>query len=235
MAICLALVFLLAPIAAVLAKGVPGITAMPDAVWVSALRSLGVAAMSTGLVCFACLMMALAADRLGPRGWLVESAGLMAIAASPLVLGTGLFILVFPWVDPGRLALPVTALVNAIVTLPFALRGVIPALQSAEAGYGRLADNLGLAGWSRMRLVILPRLRRPLGFSAGIAAALSMGDLGVIALFADPEAATLPLQVYRLMGAYRMHEAAGASVLLVCLSFGLFWLFDTWGRGRADT
>ena len=48
------------------------------------------------------------------------------------------------------------------------------------------------------------RLRRPMGFAAGLAAALSMGDLGVIALFAPPEVATLPLLMQRLMAAYRM-------------------------------
>ena len=35
---------------------------------------------------------------------------------------------------------------------------------------------------------------------AGLGAALSLGDLGVIALFANHEQATLPLQIYRLMG-----------------------------------
>ncbi|MDE0211034.1 MAG: thiamine/thiamine pyrophosphate ABC transporter permease ThiP, partial [Boseongicola sp.] len=88
-------------------------------------------------------------------------------------------------------------------------------------------------GWARLRLVVLPRLRRPLGFSAGQAAALSMGDLGVIALFANPDTATLPLQVYRLMGAYRMEEAGGAAVLLLALSFGVFWILDR-GARRAD-
>ncbi len=133
------------------------------------------------------------------------------------------------------MALPITALVNAIVTLPFALRVLIPALQAIEDDFGRLADSLRLTGWTRLRLLILPRLRRPLGFAAGIAAALSMGDLGVIALFADPETATLPLQIFRLMGAYRMDTAAGATVLLLVLSFGLFWAFDAGGRGRADS
>ena len=58
-----------------------------------------------------------------------------------------------------------------------------------------------------------------------------MGDLGVIALFADPETATLPLQIFRLMGAYRMEDAAGATVLLLAMTFGIFYLFDR-GIGR---
>ena len=219
---------------AVLLGGAASLASLPPQVWTAALRSLAVALASTALVLGLALAMGLAATRLGPKGRYVEGAGLLAIAASPLVLGTGLFILVFPIADPGALALPVTALVNAVVTLPFALRALLPAMQQAHDDYGRLATSLNLTGWTRLRLVTLPRIRRPLGFSAGLAAALSMGDLGVIALFADPSGGTLPLQVYRLMGAYRMDAAAGASVLLLILSFALFWAFDALGRRNAD-
>jgi thiamine transport system permease protein len=60
-----------------------------------------------------------------------------------------------------------------------------------------------------------------------------MGDLGVIALFAAPDQATLPLEMLRLMGAYRMADAQGAALLLLILSLGLFWIFDRGGRYHA--
>ncbi|MGI9393238.1 MAG: thiamine/thiamine pyrophosphate ABC transporter permease ThiP [Boseongicola sp.] len=229
--IAAAALFLLLPVASVLIGGLPRVAQLPDSVWVATSRSLAVAFASTVLVVVSALCMAIAATRVGPKGRYVEGAGLMAIAASPLVLGTGLFILVFPFIDPSRLALPVTALVNAVVTLPFVLRVLLPAMQTIEDDYGRLADSLDIRSVARLRLVTLPRLRRPLGFAAGIAAALSMGDLGVITLFADPETATLPLQIYRLMGAYRMDDAAGATTLLLIISFSLFWVLDR-GLGR---
>ena len=153
---------------------------------------------------------------------------------SPLVIGTGLFIVVFPFVDPVTVALPITGLVNAVLAAPFVLRAITPELRGAEAAYGRLADGLGLTGWNRLRWLILPRLRRALGFGGGVAAALSMGDLGVVALFGSPERATLPMQIYALMGAYRMEDALGAAVLLVALSLGAFWAISRWGRGDAE-
>ena len=87
-----------------------------------------------------------------------------------------------------------------------------------------------MTGWAWLRWVVLPRIKPSLGFAAGLAAALSMGDLGVIALFADGQTATLPLAMYRLMGAYQMDAAAGAALLLVGLSLCLFWICDRGGR-----
>jgi thiamine transport system permease protein len=150
------------------------------------------------------------------------------------VIGTGLFIMLNPFIRPSDLALPVTALINAAMSLPFALRAIVPALRSIEQDYGALADGLGLNGITRLRLLWLPRLRRPIGFCLGLSGALSMGDLGVIAMFADPQNATLPLQLYRLMGSYRMQEAASAALLLLALSLFLFWLFDKGGRVNAE-
>ena len=227
--------FLLAPLCAVLAAGLPNLGGLTAPVWFAALRSLGVALASTLVALLLALCLALGIVRLGGgRGRALETIGMLALAASPLVIGTGLFILARPFANPATLALPVTTLVNAVMALPFALRALLPAVRDEDEGYGHLAEALGMRGLTRLRLVTLPRLRRPLGFAAGLAAAMSMGDLGVIALFADPGHATLPLQLYRLMAAYKMGDAAGAAVLLMALSLMLFWLFDRGGRVDAD-
>lgn len=223
-----ATLFIGLPLILVALRGVNAIWTLPHSVWWAALTSLIVAVAATILCSVLAVSMALAR-----RGW-VEILGLMTLAVSPLVMGTGLFLLIRPFVFPGDLALMITIVVNAALALPFALRAIAPALRNAEADYGRLADALGLTGWARFRWLILPRIRAPLGFGAGVAAALSFGDLGVIALFPPTDAATLPLQVYRLMGAYRTDDAAGAALLLSLLSFGLFLLFDRLGR-HADT
>ena len=73
-------------------------------------------------------------------GRLAEAAGLMTLAASPFVIGTGLFILLFPLADPFALALPVTATVNAAMALPFVLRALLPALTEARVA-GRAAGR----------------------------------------------------------------------------------------------
>lgn len=226
--IALAALFLLLPLGMIVARGVVGLPDLPPSVFWAAGRSVLVALASAGLAVVLTLAMALRG------GGLVAFAGVVPLAASSLVMGTGLFLVVFAVANPAHFALPITALVNAVMALPFALRVIAPAVAQIEAGHGRLADTLGLRGRDRLRWLILPRLRRPLGFAAGLAAALSMGDLGVIALFAGAQEATLPLAMFRLMGAYRMEAAAGAGLLLLGLSLLLFWLFDRGGRADAD-
>ena len=226
--------FLLGPLTVVVARGAPGLADLPPQVWQAAGRSVLLALAVAALTGVAVLALGSAAARPGRAGRAVELAGMLPMAASSLVLGTGLFLLLNPFVAPTRLALPVTALANTLLALPFALRLVLPAWRAAEATQGRLADALGLTGMARLRHAILPRLRRPLGMALGLAAALAMGDLGVIALFATEGAETLPLQVWRLMGAYRTQAAEAAALLLVALSLSLFLTFDLWGRRHAQ-
>ncbi|MBL9046835.1 MAG: thiamine/thiamine pyrophosphate ABC transporter permease ThiP [Tabrizicola sp.] len=223
--------FLLLPLLAVLLRGLPGLADLPWQVLPAALRSVGVAVASASLTAALALILALgSARRTRP---LVEAAVTLPLASSGLVLGTGLFLLVQPFAPPMSLALPVTVMVNCALSLPYLYRILLPEAQALQADFGRLSDSLGLVGWPRLRWLILPRLARPLGFGAGVAAALSMGDLGVIALFAGEQQATLPLVVSQLAGAYRAEAAAGAAMVLVTLSFALFWAFDAGGRRAA--
>ncbi len=225
--------FLLAPLAMVLLRGVFGLGLLDAGAVTALVRSVIVALMSTALTLGMALVLGTAVARHGAghmAGW-IESAGHLSLAASPMVIGTGLFILLYPLVDPASVALAVTALVNAVMSLPFALRALVPVMRHVQSVEGMLADSLDMGGWARFRLVTWPAIRPAAGFAAGLAAALSMGDLGVVALFADPDAATLPLYLYRLMGSYRMEAAQGAALLLVAVSIMLFRLFDWLGKG----
>ncbi len=226
--------FLLVPLALVVLRGAPHVVGLPPEVWVALRRSVTVALGATGVTMIMALALAHGVMALGGRrGAALEGLGLAALAASPLVVGTGLYLVLRPVLNPRDWALAVTLLVNAGMALPFVLRLILPELRVIVQSHGRLADSLSLHGWARLRLVTLPRLRRPLGFGAGLTAALSMGDLGVILLFAEREGATLPMVLYRLMTAYRQDDAAGAALVLLAAALALFWVFDRWGRGNA--
>lgn len=229
--VILATLFLVLPLLAVVLRGLPGLGDLPASVLPAAGRSVAVALTTAALATSAALTLALAsANQSRP---LIEGAATLPLATSGLVLGTGLFLLIQPFVPPMTLALPVTILVNVALSLPYLYRILLPETRALHADYGRLSASLGLTGWPRLRWLILPRLARPIGFGAGVSAALSMGDLGVIALFAGESQATLPLVVSQLAGAYRIEAAAAASLILVTLSFALFWACDAGGRRAA--
>ena len=226
--IAIGAVFLLAPLLGVVLRGLPGLAEMPREIWAALWMSVTIAAASAVIAVAGALVMAQAV--LAGGGRMGEVVAALPLIISPFVLGTGLFLMINPVADPFALAWPVTAGVNAALSLPFVLRLMLPALARVRRDYGPLCDSLGLVGWARVRRVTWPGIRAPLGFATGLALALSMGDLGVIALFAPVDGATLPLLMYRLMGAYRLDAAAGVALVLVAVSFAGFALLERGGR-----
>ena len=222
-----AALFLVLPLGLVALRGLEGLNDLPVEALAAAGRSLFVALGATVL----CLLMAFALALRG--GALAQVAGALPLATSPLVLGAGLLLMLRLFVPLQVVALPVAALADALLALPFAFRALAPALAEIEARHDRLAEALRISGVRRVRIIVLPLLRPVLGFSAGLAAALSMGNLGVIAIFAGEGQATLPLLMARLMGAYRMEAAAGVGLVILVLALALFWLFDRGGRLNA--
>jgi thiamine transport system permease protein len=219
--ILLALLFLAAPIVMVILEGASHLANLPASVWTAAGRSVLVTLVSTVL----CLCLALPlCSKWG------EVVGTLGIALSPLVLGTGLFLILRSVTNPFDWALGVTVFLNALLSLPFVLRILRPAAETVRGDYARLGAALGLGSWAWLRWVLIPRIAPAMGYAGGLAAALSMGDLGVIVLFADADRGTLPLKLYQLMGAYRMGDAAAAALVLVGLSLAAFWMFERLGQ-----
>ena len=154
----------------------------------------------------------------------------LILAVPPVAISAGLFVVLRKIADPFALAVPLIALVNALMVLPFVLRQVEPPLILSAERYGRLATSLGLEGMTRLRLVDWPLLRRPLAAALAVATALSLGDLGVAAFFGTGNVLTLPLLLYQRMGSYRSAESASVALLLAALELALFLVAQRWGE-----
>ena len=113
----------------------------------------------------------------------IEILSIFILASSPIVMGTGIFLIVKPLISFEYLTPVLVVLVNATMSLPFMLRCLVPAVGAVEKDLGKLADSLSISGFNRLRNMIIPRVLPALGFCFGIGATLSMGDLGVITLF----------------------------------------------------
>lgn len=146
--------------------------------------------------------------------------GSLILLIPPTVLGTGWFLLI----GPARLepAAPVLiALINSLMALPFVMNIIDPALATHRERNGRLAASLGIFGWNRLINIDWPALRRPLLMALSFGMALSLGDLGVVALFGSDDLVTLPWLLYSRMGSYRTADAAGIALILGVLCLAL--------------
>ncbi len=157
---------------------------------------------------------------------LLDVGSALILVVPPLTLGMGLFLVLRSVAGLSQLGLYLVILVNAMLAVPFVLRILQPAIYASAQQVDRLSASLGIQGWNLFKLVYWPRIRKPVGFALALAATLSMGDMGVIALFGTQDLSTLPLLIYRLFGAYRMQEAAVVAMLLCLLCFALFWLIE---------
>jgi thiamine transport system permease protein len=155
------------------------------------------------------------------------------LVVPPIVVGAGWFILLRHVGDVFLFAPAMVVTVNAVMAMPFALRTIRPAYDAASDRHERLCAQLGLSGWNRLRLVELPVLRRPLATALAFAMALSLGDLGVIALFGSDAVQTLPYLLFQRLGSYRTADAAGLALLLGLICLALMLAADRLGRERS--
>jgi thiamine transport system permease protein len=223
------------PVLAVTTAGLSGALAVvltAGSTWRAVAIGIAVSLVATLLAASGALALILGRSRLLPRS-LVGFIGSLPLACSPLALGAGLFVLLLRAGAPLDLGLGLVALINGFMGLPYVVRVVAPAAAEAAARHDRLAASLGIAGWSRWRLIDWPLLRRPIGLAAALVAALSFGDLGAIALFGTPNTATLPLLIYQQLAAYRLDAAAVTALLLVGLALAGFVLIERIVGGRA--
>jgi thiamine transport system permease protein len=224
------------PVVVVIVKGIgphlADVLAWP-AFWRALLNSLCVGLASGILATSLAFMMATARTRRVRAGltvWWLDVAVSLYLAVSAIVLGTGLFILLRPVANIFTLAPALVLLANMLVALPFAYRVIEGRMAALAATHDRLCAGLGIRGWRRLRWIMLPALAPELGYAAGLSAALSLGDMTVIALFGSQQFQTLPWLLYQTMARYRSGEAAALALLLLCLTVGIFLLFHLMSR-----
>ena len=242
--ILLALLFVGGPMAATVIAGLgadlarlAGERAVHDATITSLLLA--------GLAASLCLLLSIAlvtarrsleiargGGRAGLFERLTDTGASMVLIVPPIVIGAGWFILLRHFGDVFAFAPAMVVAVNAAMALPFTMRAIRPAYDAASARHEKLCLALGISGWSRFRLVDWPALRRPAATGLAFAMALSLGDLGVIALFGSDRVKTLPYLLFERMGSYRTADAAGLALFLGVLCLGLMFLATHWGKEK---
>ena len=156
----------------------------------------------------------------------LETIASLVLVVPPIVVGAGWFLALRQVTDVFAAAPYVVVATNAAMAVPFVVRIVAPALAAEAAATARLADGLGLVGLTRLRFVDWPAMRPPLALAFAFALAISLGDLGAIALYGSRDFTTLPYLLMQRMGSYRSDDAAGLALILGVLCLGLMMLAE---------
>lgn len=157
----------------------------------------------------------------------------MVLLVPPIVLATGWFMALRPFGDATRFAAVLVVVINMLMALPFVMRVLEPAYIVHQRRTQKLAASLGIARAARLRVIDWPGLKKPLLTALSFAMALSLGDLGAVALFGSEGFVTLPWLVYSRMGSYRTNDADGLALILgiICL---LLTIAGTAGQPRRE-
>jgi thiamine transport system permease protein len=222
-----AAIFIAAPMLAIVARGLQADLlklVMQNSVIAAIGTSLALAAIASLFCCF--IAAALLSARSDTITGLASRGGGILLSISPIIIGAGWFIALQKFINPLHAAPVLIVAVNALMALPFVLRALAPSWTASRARYDRLAASLGLTGLTRFRLVEGLSLRGPIFSALAFAAALSLGDLGVVALFGSDSLHTLPSLLFERLGSYRSDDAAGLAFLLMLLCLSLLRLAD---------
>lgn len=246
--ILLASLFLLLPLGAILVRGLNAdlVRLASSSSFHQALATSLIIALMAGLMsvftAFAILRAQAAIRDIGSKRWshhtlnlALSSLSSLVLLVPPVVLGTGWFLLARSLGEVNRLAPFMIAAINMLMALPFVIRVLEPAYRAHLAQTDRLSASLGLVGITRLRIVDWPILRKPFLMALSFAMALSLGDLGAVALFGSQDLVTLPWLVYSSMGSYRTNDADGLALALglVCLALTLLGTTNS-GEWRRD-
>jgi thiamine transport system permease protein len=148
----------------------------------------------------ASLAIAAATTESRRSGRLLDTGLMLPIGTSAVTIGFGMLITFdtppFDW----RASWWLVPVGHALVAVPFVVRTTLGVLRGVDAQLSEAAATLGASPVRAWRAVVLPRLWRPLVASAGLAAAISLGEFGATSFLSRTGTETVPIAIERLLG-----------------------------------
>jgi 2-aminoethylphosphonate transport system permease protein len=128
---------------------------------------------------------------------------LIAFNSRPLLLGGTRWIVI---------------LAHAVLVLAFSFSAVSAALDRLDPAYRQAAESLGAGQFRVLVRITLPLLLPALGAAAGLAVALSMGELGATVMVYPATWKTLPVTLFALTDRGLAFQAAACTTILLLVT-----------------
>jgi thiamine transport system permease protein len=126
-------------------------------------------------------------------------------------------------------------LAHTLVAFPFVVRSLLPALRGMNPRWREAAGVLGASPARVVREIDLPIVARALLVGAVFAFTVSIGEFGATLLLARPTFPTMPVVIYRLLGAQgalNQGQGLAMSTLLMIVCAGGFVFIERFRVGE---
>ncbi len=157
------------------------------------------------------------------RGWLprtFDALVMLPLGTSAVTVGFGFLVaLRTPPLDPRSSVLLIT-IAHTLIALTFVVRAVTPVIRSIAPRLREVAAVLGAAPRRAWREVDGPIVARAALVGGGFAFAVSLGEFGATLFIARPDAPTIPVAIFRLLGqpgALNFAQAMAMSTILMAV------------------
>jgi thiamine transport system permease protein len=209
--------------------------------WQALGNSLGFAAAATGLAMLVGLVASILLSRsprspAGRRGLdLLDGALMLPLGVSAVTVGFGFLItLNAPPLDL-RSSPVLVPIAQALVAVPLVVRTLLPVLRSVGSRMREAAATLGAPPWRVLLTIDLGIAGRAALAATGLAFTVALGEFGATTFLSRPDAATLPVVIYRLIGLPGGDNAGMATAASVVLATGCVAVVALVERLRVDT
>jgi len=177
----------------------PGITLGVDPL-ASVLASVQTAAWATAIALVIGGLASVVIAAATGRGTWLDLGLMLPLGTSAVTIGLGMVLTFSRSPVDWRNRWWLLVLGHAVVAVPFVVRTTVPILRSIPQGLIDAASTLGATPIGAWWHVVVAQLWRPLGASAGVVAAISLGEFGASSLLSRSGTQTMPLVIESLLG-----------------------------------
>ena len=145
---------------------------------------------------------------------------MLPLGTSAVTIGFGFLVALDTPIDL-RTAPILVPIAHALVAIPFVVRTEVPVMRSVRTRLREAAGVLGAPPGRVWREIDLPLIFRSMLVGAGFAFAISLGEFGATSFIARPDAPTLPVAIFQLLGragAANFSQAMALSTILMGLT-----------------
>ena len=131
---------------------------------------------------------------------IINTATAIPLMTSAVTLGLGVIVTFNRGIINWRGEQWLIPVMHTVIALPLALRTLDPAVRAIPEEMRQAAASLGASPWRVWRRIEIPLLTPALRRTAGLSAAISLGEFGATSFLTRSDSTTIPIAIQQLLG-----------------------------------